>query len=94
METDTDIVAYAAGTVLFGYLLALPLWGIGALWNRQMRRYRVNPWVLPLFAFVVIFMAFANSHLTRPTPNDWVVAVGILPAALGCASQARNHRRK
>jgi len=94
VETDLDIVAYAAGTVIFGYLLASPLWAVGALWNRQKRWPRVNPWILPLVVIFLVYLGFVISLTTRPAPNDWVVALGILPAALGCSFQAWNYRRK
>lgn len=89
---DEDPTIYAFGTVLAGYLMAWAFWAVGGLWNRAVPQRPVNPWILPCIFFGLAYLGFYTGR-AAPEPNDPVVALGILPAVLGCLRSAFLWRR-
>ncbi len=85
---------YAFGTVLAGYLMVIPFWAVGALWNRWLPERSVNPWVLPSLAYLFLLFCFGlNAWTGKVHDNDPVVVVGLIPAALGCWASVFRWRR-
>lgn len=94
MANSVDMpIPYAVGTVLAGYLLVLPSWGVGALWNRLLPTRRFNPWILPCILWVLAYIGWYTNR-AHPEPDDMLVALGVLPAALGCLRSAILWRRR
>jgi protein-S-isoprenylcysteine O-methyltransferase Ste14 len=79
-------VAYSVGTVLAGYLMVIPFWALGAVWNRLRPQTPVNPWILPSLWNLLLYFCFAvqSGWFTHFEGDDMVVIIGLLPAAFGC----------
>ena len=91
---ETMPLPYAFGTVLAGYLMVIPFWAPGALWNRWQPERSVNPWILPSLAYLLLAFCFAlNASTGKVHDNDPVVIVGLIPAALGCWASGLRWRR-
>lgn len=79
-----ELVGASFGYVLFGYLMVLPLWAAGALWNRRASR-RLNAWTLPLAWMVFVLMCGAIKFAQGEAgAEDEIVALGLIPCTLGC----------
>lgn len=91
MEETTYVgfAGWVAGAILFGYLLALPLWGAGVLWNRRMgEAWQFNPWWPPLIALLFIYAcAFINAFTALP-PMEKIACIGLIPATVTCLVSA------
>ena len=85
----------AIGYVLFGYLMLLPFWAVGRLWNVAQKSRPVNPWILPMVWMIFVLACFLHhTSLGRTaTEEDLAVVAGLLPAALGCVLAWRKYRK-
>jgi len=88
------LLAFSFGLLLFGVLMVLPFWAVGALWNRVLPGRRINPWILPSLACAVLLLCFAINYATGSFRFDFpMVIVGLIPVALGCPLAALRWRR-
>ena len=80
-----DPAPFSLGLILFGYLLILPFWAIGALWNRAQPARAFNPWILPSLVCLLLGACFLINYLNHQWRDDFPMAtVGLLPASFGC----------
>ena len=84
-------LGYALGTVLFGWLVAMP-----ALWLGRLLGLR-NPWCIPILAGGFLLGLFglivAGCLRDASTPQDEIVCLGLLPAWIWSWGGWFRHRR-
>lgn len=94
MSQPDHPLASSLGLVLFGVLMVLPFWAVGALWNRVQPGRCVNPWVLPSLACAVVGLCYAITYATGSFRSDYpMVIVGLVPVTLCCPLAALRWRR-
>ena len=93
-QHSVDPAPFSLGLILFGYLLILPFWAVGALWNRAQPKRALNPWILPGLACLLLEACFVINYFNHQWREDYpMTALAVLPAALGCLVSGVSWRR-
>lgn len=92
---SSTLLGGAIGYVLFGYLMLLPFWAIGRIWNLVRKDRPINPWILPFVWMCFILVCFLINTNVGRTANeeDLTVVAGLMPATLGCLLALSKYRK-
>lgn len=92
--TPESLLGYSIGYVLFGYLMVLPFWAVGKVWNRLIPSRQINPWYLPGAFQLFILLCFMINvfSLGKATMEDKIVLLGLVPSIVGCLIASRRYR--
>lgn len=93
-QPDDLPLPFTFGLLLFGCLMVLPFWALGAVWNRLQPERLVNPWILPSLVCAFVALCFAINYAAGTVRFDYpMVIVALVPVTLGCPLAVRRWRR-
>jgi hypothetical protein len=96
---SSEVIGFALGTVLAGFIFMAPAWGVSAVWNRFMPKRSINPWTFPLVVSVACTLlgllgTGSTEYAEEAARYRPVLALGLMPAVIFCFFRRRAYGRE